>query len=334
MSIRLPFKPIFAIDYDQDLLSTVSEQVKKHVKSILDQTNEVDAVPGAIEESIQEIVPSELSKELFFELCLQLYFLERSLVKASQTCLEELMTGKISSEDLSSLIQKFEDWPNDKVQILNVYKLTKGSEKQKVIQLTDKVYDWINSFIPIEKKHEFKLFNNKFHTQHLITSEGSITTELDIQEIKKYLMKDQTKSITELEQKLLDNINDNKLSVIKVDKTNFDVKQFLYYFIQTLLDQNRQVLVQEIDYFKSQFAELFNRLNYTLIISLDTKIFSEQYEFLNSLRNTPSIVLISESSWNKFESMNLFTKEIDLFVYPKKNLTDQTEKMFLKDLLK
>ncbi len=332
MSVKLSFKPIFTLEYDQELLQTVTAQVKKYSTTLVESlTTNQELIPSTIKESFDFVFSKGISLEELIQLSLSLYFLERSFVKATESCIQGLLADNIDPNKLNLFFSLSENWPDNSTQILSVYKLSKGSETQKIIQLTNSMMKWVDSFVPITKKHEFSLFEGKFYQNGFIESEDSLCTTLELQSKKKLLVQDQTKKIADLETSILNSLATNKLTLLKADYSSFELKQFLFFIGKKLFNGEKKLLFQQIEFFKIQFAELFEKLGIIFVTNLEDKEFSEQYELINSLRNTPSIVILSEDSWTKFESMNLFIREITIVSYPRKDLLDKDVKDYLKD---
>ena len=331
MSVKLPFKPVFAIDMDQELLDTTTQQVQKFLKPLEESLSKSLQDPqGIMQKSINYVIDSKFSVSFLAQTLLSLFFLERSFVKATESSITKLVNETQSHETIKDLIALIETWSKDYEALFSVYTLKKGSTEERIIQLTDTAFKWVDSFVPITKKYEYRLFKDSFHQSALISNEDTILNILDLQTKKKVLVYDQTKSVADLEKNILQNVTNNTLSILICDSSGFEVKQFLFFLTKNLLSSQKKVLFQKLDFFKVQFAELFNVLGLVYISSIDYISFTDQYEIINSLRNTSSIILLSEESWSKFKDHKLFTHEIRTYVYPQKNLANKPEREYIE----
>lgn len=330
MSIKLPFKPIFALEYDDELLVTIKQQVSTNSKIVQDAVViHSELIPLDIKESLDFLTENSISFDFFIAICLNLYYLERKFVKATELCLKNLMENNSSSDKINVLFTLVENWPSEKLPLLSVYKLKKETEEQRIIQLTDKAFKWIDSFIALTKKHEYELFDDAFHKQGFFSNEESILNELGLKSKKRVLIQDNSNLVTEFENKLLENLKNSKLSVI-ISDLNFELKQFLNFFILKLLNLHKKVLWNRLDFFKQQFSEFFTLLDIVYITTIDDKQFPDQYEVVSSLRETPSIIIVSEESWLQFEQMKVFIHGIRTLTYPKMDLADNIHKEYVE----
>lgn len=331
MSIRLPFKPIFNIDYDQELLSTVNQQVDKYVLMLQDLLdNQHSQISSDIADSLlifleQPDLQSDLAR--FF---LSLYFMERSFIKATTSCIIDLFVETSTDNFLTILQTLINNWPNDKIPLITTFKVTKGLDTQNIYQLTDIFFRWIDSNIPNSKKHEFKMFEESFNKNFLISNAESLLTELNLAAKKKYILQDTTKSFTKLIRDVISNINNNKLSILIGEPSSLDLNFVLLTIGKELFQQGKKILLNEIDYFDFPFLEILGQCYIAFLSnSLQYKGENAQYELISSLRNTPSIIVLSEDSWSKFEKMNIFSNEIYSFRVVNKNLAVSDEKEYL-----
>ena len=203
MSTKLPFKPMFTVDFDQDLIHTIKEQVGKNFTMIFDSiSNNLGSIPSDLKDSLDHYMAEGISLESFVNVGLHLYYFERSLVKATESSLHELIDNKLSSSIFKKIISIIESWPEEKSPLLSVYRIKRDTNEQQIVQLTDKSFKWLDSFVDIKRKHEYKIFDDTFHDSSLLTHEDSLLNEFGLQSKKNVLLKDQTSKILEFENNL------------------------------------------------------------------------------------------------------------------------------------
>ena len=331
MSIKLPFKPIFAIDYDEEILDTVKEQTDKYLSVVQEVIEKKPAeIPAEIRESLQIFISIENVITFLPRFFLSVYFLERSFIKMTYDCLTTILTGEKITDYLKSIEEVVERWPKELRPLITIYHVSKGSEDQKIFQLTDFFFRWINSYIPVPKRHEFKLFDDSFHKNFLLSNEDSLISEFGLAAKKKIILPVVTKSFSNVTENILKNIQENKLTVLICDSEALEAKFLLFFIIKEINKVEKRILFNNVDFFKLPFAEFFNLVNISFISNnLDLKSFQEQYELLNALRNTPSLILVSTETWAKFEPMKVFTNELSSFVVPRLESTNSDEKEYL-----
>ena len=326
----MPFKAVFVVEYNQELLMTVKKQVDNYITDVsaffskLEKINDID-----FKNSFEFILEIEQLQGLLPELILALYFLERSLVKATDELLMELFSDKQASELLNSLISLTDSWPSDKTAVFTVFRLESGQPNQFIFQLTDRVFQWVNSFVPISKKHEYRLFDDSFHKNNFLKTEESFMTSLAIQAKKSQLLRDTTKKTTLIYDNLLQSIQDGKLSLIIGDYGDFELKQFFYFFFKDIIGLDKRILVDKLDFFNYQFAEIFRIIG---IVYVNTFPYYERIEqlidIISSLRGTSSILVISEDKWEKIQS-SLIVNDLTTYRILKKDLANDEDKEYL-----
>jgi len=328
MSLKLPFKPIFVVDYNNETLSTVKEQIGKYVHYLTEALADISSLSNSdIKESLVFVTNNNVINPILPQLLVGLYFLERSFIKGTNLCISELLEINKFSELMHSIISVFENWPQNLQPIITVFTLKKETEELKVLQLSNKSYVWVDKFIPLEKKHEYKLFDQEFYKNSYITTEDAILTELQVTSKKKFLLEDTSTSVQTLFQVILTNLEKEKLNIVVGDCETFEEKQFIFFLGKKLLSLNKKILFNNLDFFHLPFTDLFNRLNIVFVSTiLDYKSFNEQYEIINSLRNNPAIVFLSDESFQKFEELKIFNENISIHNFPKKNSADNQDR--------
>ena len=152
MSVKLPFKPIFAIDYDEEVLGTVKTQTDKYLSVVQEVIEKKPAeIPAEIRESLQIFINIENLFSFLRRFFLSIYFLDRSFIKMTYNWLTTILTGEKITNNLKSIEEVVERWPKELKPLITIYHVSKGSEDQKIFQFTDFFFKWIKSYIRVPK---------------------------------------------------------------------------------------------------------------------------------------------------------------------------------------